>query len=74
MSDLRRGIKSSASKGVFLLTVCLRVDLFWEPPCADPHAGWCGGWGRKSPGYPITPGMGVILWGESPLYVNPLLS
>ena len=20
---------------------------------ADPHAGWCGDWGRKSPGYPI---------------------
>ena len=19
----------------------------------DPHAGWCGGWGRKTPGYPI---------------------
>src|SRR6185369_9506619 len=24
-----------------------------EPPGADPHAGWCGGWGRKTPGYPI---------------------
>jgi len=24
-----------------------------EPPGADPHAGWCGGWGRKPPGYPI---------------------
>ena len=19
----------------------------------DPHAGWCGGWGTKTPGYPI---------------------
>jgi len=52
-SDLRRSIKSSVSKGVLLPVVCLRADLFWEPPCADPHAGWCGGWGRKSPGYPI---------------------
>jgi len=24
-----------------------------EPPCADPHAGWCGGWRRESSGYPI---------------------
>ena len=29
-----------------------RVDLFWEPPGADPHAGWCGGWGAKSPRLP----------------------
>ena len=21
---------------------------------ADPHARWCGGWGRDSPGYPIS--------------------
>ena len=34
------------------LTVCLRVDLFWEPPGADPHAGWCGGWGAKTPRLP----------------------
>ena len=26
-----------------------------EPPCADPHARWCGGWGRNTPGYPIGP-------------------
>jgi hypothetical protein len=24
-----------------------------EPPGADPHAGWCGDWGLKTPGYPI---------------------
>ena len=30
-----------------------RVVHVHEPPGADPHAGWCGGWGRKSPGYPI---------------------
>jgi hypothetical protein len=26
-----------------------------ETPRADPHAGCCGGWGRKTPGYPIGP-------------------
>ena len=25
-----------------------------EPPGADPHAGWCGDWGLKTPGYPIS--------------------
>jgi len=29
-----------------------------EPPGADPHAGWCGDWGRKTPGYPIL----KIIW------------
>jgi hypothetical protein len=23
-----------------------------EPPGADPHAGWCGGWGDKTPRLP----------------------
>jgi len=22
------------------------MDKLSEPPCADPHAGWCGGWRR----------------------------
>jgi len=25
-----------------------------ETPCADPHAGCCGGWGLETPGYPIS--------------------
>ena len=25
-----------------------------EPPTADPHGGWCGGWGLEAPGYPIS--------------------
>src|SRR4030042_3152742 len=50
----------------------LRSACLWEPPGADPHAGWCGGRGRKTPGYPITPGTGVNLWGESPPYLNPV--
>jgi hypothetical protein len=32
-----------------------RPDYLCEPPLADPHEGWCGGWGRKTPGYPIRP-------------------
>jgi hypothetical protein len=24
-----------------------------ETPCADPHAGCCGGWGLETLGYPI---------------------
>ena len=24
-----------------------------EPPTADPHGGWCGGWGLAASGYPI---------------------
>ena len=24
-----------------------------EPPCAEPHAGWCGGWRLDTSGYPI---------------------
>lgn len=26
-----------------------------EPPCAEPHAGWCGGWRLDTSGYPINP-------------------
>jgi hypothetical protein len=29
-----------------------RADLV-VPPTADPHGGWCGGWGLDIPGYPI---------------------
>ncbi len=32
----------------------LRPDDFREPPIADPHDGWCGGWGLTTPGYPIS--------------------
>ena len=41
---------------VWSLTARLRLGRLWEPPGADPHAGWCGGWGRKSPGYPLSQG------------------
>ena len=32
----------------------LRPGDLDEPPYADPLVGWCGGWGRKTPGYPIS--------------------
>ena len=44
-----RVIKSAESDVI----IRLRPDSLHEPPRADPHAGWCGGWGLKSPGYPI---------------------
>ena len=31
----------------------LRSGNLSEPRSADPLAAWCGGWGRKTPGYPI---------------------
>ena len=31
------------------------ASLRGYPPRADPHAGWCGGRGRETPGYPIRP-------------------
>ncbi|SJM90885.1 hypothetical protein CRENPOLYSF1_1630003 [Crenothrix polyspora] len=36
--------------------LCLSVNAsqFVEPPTADPHGGWCGGWGLDAPGYPIS--------------------
>ena len=30
-------------------------DTSHEPPTADPHGGWCGGWGLETPGCPIRP-------------------
>lgn len=29
-----------------------RANLVF-PPTADPHGGWCGGWGLETRGYPI---------------------
>lgn len=30
-----------------------RLGVLNEPPCAEPHAGWCGGWRLNTSGYPI---------------------
>ena len=35
------------------ITDRLRPVTLWEPPYADPHVRWCGGWGGEPPGYPI---------------------
>jgi len=45
----RRGLEEPASSFHSPVTA---GDLD-EAPRADPHAGCCGGWGRKTPGYPI---------------------
>jgi hypothetical protein len=42
--------KSGPLKAIIMLLPFGNLD---EPPCADPHAGCCRGWGRKAPGYPI---------------------
>lgn len=31
-----------------------RLGVLNEPPCAEPHAGWCGGWRLNTSGYPIS--------------------
>ncbi|MEO5607342.1 MAG: hypothetical protein ABIR13_07165 [Polaromonas sp.] len=31
-----------------------RASQLFEPPTADPHGGWCGGWKLESSGYPIS--------------------
>jgi hypothetical protein len=41
---------SSASGGSITR---LRFGRFCEPPCAVPHAGWCGEGELKAPLYPI---------------------
>ena len=30
-------------------------ETLHEPPTADPHGGWCGGWALETPGYLISP-------------------
>jgi hypothetical protein len=31
----------------------LKSIMINEPPCAEPNAGWCGGWRLDASGYPI---------------------
>jgi hypothetical protein len=45
----RRGLE----KPTQIFIARLRSGDLDEPPYADPLVGWCGGWGRKTPGYPI---------------------
>ena len=41
-------------------------------PVRTRMPGGVGAGGEKPPATRCTPGMGVNLWGESPLYVNPV--
>ena len=63
-----KGFYLSKSCG-FTFTTRLRPGNLCEPPGADPHAGWCGGRGRKTPGYPIgsTPRIACIYLRYLPL-------
>jgi hypothetical protein len=45
----RRGLE----KPTQIIITRLRPGDLDEPSYADPLVGWCGGWGRKTPGYPI---------------------
>ena len=35
-------------------------ETLHEPPTADPHGGWCGGWELETPGYPISVVIGQV--------------
>ena len=49
----QRAATVSFSKNCFLIILPATARILREPPGADPHAGWCGGWGGDPPGYPI---------------------
>src|SRR5690554_3178291 len=48
------GAKSETIIGVSGANRPTCFERFRETPCADPHAGCCGGWGLETPGYPIS--------------------
>jgi hypothetical protein len=41
-----------------------RASRLVEPPTADPRGVWCGGWGLKTPGYPIRPQLHYATWAK----------
>lgn len=41
------------SEGLYSLRDGLRFTILSETPCAEPHAGCCGGWRLDTSGYPI---------------------
>ena len=55
----RPGQSSSAYAHVagFVRILCVAREgayrTLHEPPTADPHGGWCGGWGLETAAYPI---------------------
>ena len=52
-SDDQKQLPSAFQRTVFCVIYPATARYLREPPGADPHAGWCGGWGLKTPGYPI---------------------
>jgi hypothetical protein len=48
-----QGLISVKEQWVNIHYLAIRPGNLDEPPYADPLVGWCGGWGRKTPGYPI---------------------
>ena len=40
----------------------LRFTILNETPCAEPHAGCCGGWRLDTSGYPIIRHANLILY------------
>ena len=55
-----RPVQSSAAQAQAAGLVCIlcvaregAYETLHEPPTADPHGGWCGGWGLETPGYLI---------------------
>jgi hypothetical protein len=48
------GARRGLEKPTQVTITRLRPGDLDEPPYADPLVGWCGGWGRKTPGYPIS--------------------
>jgi hypothetical protein len=41
-----------------------------ETPCADPQAGCCGGWGLKTPGYPIRRFSMIFFWQKTRFFLQ----
>jgi hypothetical protein len=65
----QRAATVSFSKNCFLIILPATARILREPPGADPHAGWCGGWGGDPPGYPMYARHGRKLMGcKSPVY------
>ncbi len=48
-------LHGNAKKILSLVALVLHIKIVRpkEVPVVDPHAVWCGGWERKTPGYPI---------------------
>ena len=59
--EIREWLLVSKNCG-WTFTIRPRPDKLREPPGADPLDRWCGGWGRKTPGYPIIFQICILLY------------